>query len=100
RRLRTEGVREPARREAVVAALLRRTGRMPAVLRFRRQIEESKQLALRAREQLLRKTVARDDEEAGLLARTRDFFRRRGLADIDGRYRGHACERSSSTRRS
>ena len=75
---------------------------MPAVLRFQRQIEEPEKLALRARQQLLRETMAGDDEKAGLFAGARDFFRRLALADIDGRYRAHelTCESSASTRRS
>src|SRR3954471_1498378 len=100
RRLRTERVGQPARREAVVAALFGRTGRMPAVLHLHRQIEERKKLALRARQQLLRKTVARDDEKAGLFARARHFRRRVAPADVDGRYAAHACDSSASTTRS
>ena len=94
RRLLAQGTCEATRGEAVVAALLGRAGRMPAVLGFFRQIEEREQQPLRALENLERKAVAGDDQEPGALAGLCDLSGNRApgggitgekRADVDGR---------------
>src|SRR5688572_18379640 len=85
RRLLPERVGEAARGEPVVAALLRSARRMPAVLGRLRQVEEGEQLALRALEQIERKAVAGDDEEAGLLAGSGDLVGVAGSGYVYGR---------------